>query len=474
MSYHPNITTLKKQYLQALVNAVAYERDISHEILYKALAQSLRHVAQKALGALSDIHVRIDQEQGIISTVRRWHVVDHITSPESEISISDPRADFAVAGYYEELLEDFLSSRISISTARQMMLEALRLAHAESLFASLQGVNLVQGQVKYMQPKRITLDLIGYDVEATLAKQEMLGADRFRVNDIVKAHIKHLSIKDSMCKISLTRNDKNFLRSLMHLEVPEIASGSIQIMAIAREIGVCAKIALRAVEPGIDPIGAAIGMRGSRIQSVINEMKGERVDLVLWDSDILKYSINTLSLLPENVFALEKNDILKKIVMSVSEQQIPLAIGAHGSNIRLASELCGWSLALRPHVVKISSFSEQLQEVLQIDAGDAEQLIQQGITRIEDLIQHDSLDDIQKQLAANYLLSQAIAPIYENQILALDGMNRAIYQQLLAANITDMEDLADLSVDEFLDICTMPLEKANKIILAARKSLLIV
>ena len=331
-----------------VVDAVSNEKNVSKELIFQAVETALAMATRKRYGMGMDARVSVNRQTGDYETYRRWKVVDdedpEFESPERQILQSYAIArglDVPIGDYVEEAIPSVEFGRIAAQTAKQVIVAKVREAEREKVVSAYRDRvgHLIMGVVKRADRKGIVLDL-GENAEAFIPREEMVPGEMLHVGARVRGYLKEIHQDMRGPQIIVSRSDVNFLIELMKLEVPEVSQEMIDIMGAARDAGSRAKVAVRANLPNIDPIGACVGMRGSRIQTVTNELGGkERVDIVLWNEDIATYVMNAMA--PAEVLSIVVDEETKSMDIGVDGEKLSQAIGRGGQNVRLASELTG-------------------------------------------------------------------------------------------------------------------------------------
>ena len=417
-----------------VVDAVSNEKGVEKEIIFEALEAALASATRKKYGEDIDVRVAIDRQTGDYDTFRRWKVfADDSTElefPEKELRLDDAvdiSPDAEVDGYVEVPLESVEFGRIAAQTAKQVIVQKVREAERAQVVEQYKNRvgELVSGIVKRVDRNGIFVDL-GGNAEGFIAREMMIPREPVRTQDRIKAYLKEVRSEPRGPQLFLSRTAPEFLIELFKLEVPEVGQGLINILGAARDPGARAKIAVRSNDPRIDPVGACVGMRGSRVQAVSNEIAGERVDIIPFDDNPAQFVINAMS--PAEVSAIVVDEESHSMDIAVAEEKLSQAIGRGGQNIRLASELTGWKLnVMSEKAAEEKSESEQavLRELfmkqLDVDEDVAAILVQEGFSSIEEIAyvpqseiaaSRNSTRDIVQELrnrARDVLLTQAIA-----------------------------------------------------------------
>lgn len=491
---------MSKEILQ-VVESVSNEKGVDKEIIFDALEIALATATKKRFGEDAAVRVAIDRNTGEYDTFRCWRVVeseDVMEIPQAELSLAaakeiDPALD--LGSMYEEQVESESFGRIAAQTAKQVIVQRVRdaeRAKVVELYTPRVG-ELVAGTVKKVTRDVIIVDL-GNGADAVLPRDQMIPRETFRMNDRLRALLQRIEPEARGPQLILSRTDPAMLIRLFEIEVPEIAEQVIEIRAAARDPGSRAKIAVKTNDGRIDPVGACVGMRGSRVQAVSGELANERIDIVLWDDNPAQLAINAMS--PAEVESIVVDEDAQTMDIAVGEDNLAQAIGRGGQNVRLASELTGWSLnimtegeATEKQQVEVTRLIEQFVARLDVDEDVATVLVEEGFTTLEEVayVPLDEMlgiegfdEDIVHELrnrAKDFLLTQALASEEElegsepaEDLLALDGMERRLALLLARHGIVTQEDLAEQSVDDLLEIEGMELdnERAAALIMAAR------
>lgn len=480
-----------------LVDALASEKNVSEDVVFSAVELALASATKKKFSD-EDIEVRIeiDRETGTYESFRRWLIVDEseYVSEDNQIPLDEARAkdsNAELGGYIEEPMEAIEFGRIGAQTAKQVILQKIRDAEREQMLNDFlqRREHLVTGTVKRMERGNAIIEC--GKLEAVLPRDQMIPKENLRVGDRVKAYLLRIDRLGRGPQLVLTRTSREFLAKLFELEVPEIEEGLLEIKEVARDPGMRSKIAVKSNEPRIDPQGTCIGMRGSRVQAVTQELAGERIDIVLWSPETAQFVINALSPAQVNRILIDEENHLIDVV--VDEEQLPLAIGRNGQNVRLAAELTGWNLniltveeAEEKHQAEDSALRELFVSALGVDSDIASVLVQEGFVTleevayvpIEELLEIDGFDeDLVNELrsrARDAILTQAIVneekvESVEEDLRTLEGMNDELMRKLAEQGVVTRDDLGDLAVDELVEMTGMPEDAAGALIMKARE-----
>jgi N utilization substance protein A len=484
----------------AVVDVVSNEKGVEKDVIFQAMEAALAAAAAKNHEEDIDARVAIDRDTGEHETFRRWLVFadesTELETPDHELRMIDALdidENAEPGGYVEIPMESAPFGRISAQMAKQVIVQKVREAEREKVVEAYKDRTgeLLSGLVKRVDRNGIYMDL-GGNAEGFISRDSMMPREAVRVHDRIKALLVEVLSEPRGPQLFMTRTSPQFLIELFKIEVPEVGQGLIEILGAARDPGLRAKIAVKSNEPRIDPVGACVGMRGSRVQSVSNELAGERVDIILWNENPAQYVINSMS--PAEVISIVVDEDAHSMDVAVDEEKLSQAIGRGGQNIRLASELTGWELNVMTEVdadqkneqetrVVIDLFTKQLD----VDEEVALILVQEGFTSIEEvayvptseLIEIEEFDeDIVEELrnrARDMLLTQAIVDEekIENaepaeDLLSLEGMDKGLASKLASKGVVTREDLADLATDDLLEIDAMDEEAAASLIMKAR------
>jgi len=481
-----------------VAEAVSNEKGVSEDIIFEAIELALATATKKRYDEDSDIHVTIDRKTGDYVTVRRWLVV-----PDDELALLGTQLTTEEAiemdpvlkpgDIHEEVVENVGFGRIAAQTAKQVIVQRVREAERAQIVDQYRGRvgELVAGSVKKVTRDNIIVDL-GNNAEGLLPRANVVGRETFRINDRLRAILLEISTEVRGPQLILSRACPQMLIELFRIEVPEIAEGVIQIRAAARDPGSRAKIAVKTNDQRIDPVGACVGMRGSRVQAVSNELDNERVDIVLWDDNPAQLVINAMS--PAEVESIVVDEDAHTMDVAVSEDNLAQAIGRGGQNVRLASELTGWTInvmsseeAQEKQEAEVGQIIQLFVEHLDVDEEVAEVLVEEGFTTLEEvayvpleeMMSIEGFDEeISEELRArakDALLTMAIASEEQlgasepaDDLLNMEGMERHLAFVLASRGIVTMEDLAEQGVDDLLDIPDMDEERAAALIMTAR------
>ncbi len=482
-----------------VVDAVSNEKGVDKSIIFEAIEIALATATKKRYTNDVDVRVDIDQETGNYRTFRRWEVVedDAMDQPDHQTTLSAARyenPDIKVGDFIEEEIESVKFGRIAAQTAKQVIVQKVREAERKQVVEAYRERigELVMGVVKRVERGNVYLDL-GGNADAIIPRESMIPREAIRTGDRVRGYLKEINEEVRGPQLFVSRTAPEFLIELFKIEVPEVGENLIDILGAARDPGSRAKIAVRSNEARVDPVGACVGMRGSRVQAVSNELAGERIDIVLWDENDAQFVINAMS--PAVVSSIVVNEDNNSMDIAVEEDQLSLAIGRGGQNIKLASELTGWTLnvmseteAAEKSELETQKSQQMFMDMLDVDEEVAVILVQEGFTSIDEvayvpvseMLEIEEFDeDIVEELrgrAKDVLLTRAISSEEEltsvepeEDLLKMEGVNKDLAYQLAHNGIVSMEDLAEQSVDELLEIEGLDEEQAAKLIMTARE-----
>ncbi|MFW9267860.1 transcription termination/antitermination protein NusA [Pseudomonas sp. D2-30] len=481
-----------------VVESVSNEKGVPANVIFEALELALATATKKRFEDEVDLRVEINRHTGAYETFRRWTVVEEedlddpaIETWPSKVAETHPGAK--VGDVVEEKIESIEFGRIAAQTAKQVIVQKVREAErAQVVDAYRERLGeIISGTVKKVTRDNVIVDL-GNNAEALLAREDIISRETFRVGVRLRALLKEIRTENRGPQLILSRTAPEMLIELFRIEVPEIAEGLIEVMAASRDPGSRAKIAVRSKDKRIDPQGACIGMRGSRVQAVSGELGGERVDIVLWDDNPAQFVINAMS--PAEVAAIIVDEDAHAMDIAVGADNLAQAIGRGGQNVRLASQLTGWTL----NVMTESDIQAKQQaetgdilrnfiEELEVDEELAQVLVDEGFTSleeiayvpVEEMLNIDGFDEeIVNELRArakDRLLTKAIATEEKladahpaEDLLSLEGMDKDLAMELAVRGVITREDLAEQSIDDLLDIDGIDDDRAGKLIMAAR------
>ncbi|SEK98624.1 NusA antitermination factor [Atopomonas hussainii] len=481
-----------------VVESVSNEKGVPAALIFEALEVALATATKKRYETEVDIRVAINRANGSYETFRRWTVVadEDLEILGAQLTLDEAHEKdpaLKLGDVVEEKIESIEFGRIAAQVAKQVIVQKVREAERAQVVDAYRDKvgEIIAGTVKKTGRDSVIIDL-GNNAEALLGRENLIPREIFRVGTRVRALLKEIRSENRGPQLILSRTAPEMLIELFRIEVPEIAEGLIDIMGAARDPGSRAKIAVRAKDKRIDPQGACIGMRGSRVQAVSGELAGERVDIVLWDENPAQFVINAMA--PAEVASIIVDEDSHTMDVAVAEDNLAQAIGRSGQNVRLASQLTGWTLNVMTedeiHARQQAETSDILSNFvaeLGVDEELAGILVEEGFTSLEEIayvpmeemLEIDGFDeDIVNELRArakDRLLTRAIATEEQlvdahpaEDLLTLDGMNSELAVALAGRGVVCREDLAEQSIDDLLDIDGMDEEQAGKLIMAAR------
>ena len=489
--------TIMNRELLMLVEAISREKNVERDVVFAAVEAALAQAAKKLYEGEVDLRVAIDRDTGNYETFRRWHVVPDeagLQLPDQEILLFEAKEqipDIEVDEYIEESVESVPIGRIGAMAAKQVILQKIRDAEREMLLNDFmsRGEKIFTGTVKRMDKGDIIVE--SGRVEGRLRRSEMIPKENLRSGDRVRAMIMEVDLTLRGAPILLSRSAPAFMIELFRNEVPEIEQGLLEIKSCARDPGSRAKIAVVSHDKRVDPIGTCVGVRGTRVNAVTNELAGERVDIVLWSDDPAQYVIGALA--PANVSSIVVDEERHAMDVVVDEENLAIAIGRGGQNVRLASDLTGWKINIMDAAESAQKEAEEtsglralFMEKLDVDQEIADILIEEGFTNLEEVayvpiqemldieaFDEDTVNELRAR-AKDALLTQAIAreesvESVSQELRDLEGLTPELIAQLADAGVKSRDDLADLAVDELTAITGQSEEDARALILKARE-----
>jgi len=479
-----------------VADAVAREKSVDKELVVNAMEQALSTAARRTYGT-KVIKTCIHRQSGEISMFHVITVVEEVEDEENEISLQDAQEkqqDYALGSEILNPVEAITLGRIAAQTAKQVINQKIREAERERIVAEFEPRvgELISGIVKRVEGGNVFVDL--GRAEAMMCRDDLLPRESYRQGDRVRGYLREVSNQGRGAMIYLSRSDVGMLQRLFEQEVPEIQDGSVEIQAIARDPGSRAKIAIVGYDSGVDPVGACVGMRGSRVQAVVNELHGEKIDIIEWTADPAAFVVNALA--PAVIERVTVDEEKESIEVAVNEDQLAIAIGRYGQNVRLASELTGWNIEIMSSGEEREKREGESKLVIEtfcssidIDQSLAQLLYEEGFVTlddvaycaVEDLVAVEGFDD---QLAAelqlrarNVLLENALtenqeesSPVWDESLSALADVNDDTAKLLSTADIVTAEDLADAAVDELIDVEGLSREQIETLIIQAREA----
>ena len=484
-----------------VVDAVSNEKDVDPGVIFEALEAALAMATKKKNPGDIDVRVEIDRETGDYDSFRRWEVVEDtgevLENPYQQIGLEaaqlQEECDIELGDFIEEPIDSIEFGRIAAQTAKQVIVQKVREAERSKVFEAFKDRigELVTGIVKRSTRDSIILDL-GNNAEAVIPREEMMPKESVRPGDRMRGMLFELRPEARGPQLIISRTNPSMLVELFKIEVPEIAEELIDLKGAARDPGSRAKIAVKSNDQRIDPVGACVGMRGSRVQAVSGELGGERIDIVLWDDNPAQFVINAMA--PAEVSSIVVDEDSGVMDIAVEEDQLAQAIGRSGQNVRLASELTGWRLnvmsvddAESKNAEETEGLQQNFVRDLDVDEELALVLIQEGFTTIEEIayIPQSEMMEIEgfdeglveelRNRAKNALLTKALVSEEKlekqepaEDLLNMEGMDKHLAFVLASKDVICMEDLAELAIDDLLEIEDMDEERAGSLIMTAR------
>ena len=479
-----------------LVDALAHEKNVDKEVVFSALEYALASATKKRFVDDADVRVQIDRETGEYDSFRRWTLLtddEALENPGAQMYADDERAEgkeISEENTFEDPLESVEFGRIGAQAAKQVILQKVREAEREQILDDFLARKefLVTGVIKRMEKGNAIIE-VGR-IESLLPRDQMIPKENLRVGDRVRAFLLRVERTGRGPQLILSRIAPEFIIRLFELEVPEIEDGLLEIRAAARDPGLRSKIAVKANDQRLDPVGTCVGMRGSRVQAVTGELAGERVDIVLWSMEPAQFVINAMA--PAEVSSIVVDEDAHSMDVVVDEEQLAQAIGRMGQNARLASELTGWTLniltideAAKKNEEEYTKTRQLFIDKLDVDEEVADILVQEGFGTLEEIayvpvaemadieaFDEDTINELRKRARAA-LLTDAIAK-EENageasaDLLGMEGMDDETAHLLASKGVSTMDDLADLAVDDLVELTNMDADRAKALIMTAR------
>lgn len=483
-----------------VVEAVSNEKGVAKDIIFSAIEAALATATKKKYSQDIDVRVTIDRETGDYETFRRWQVIDEevevFEHPDKQVFLVNVRkdnSDINPGDYIEQQIESVSFGRIAAQTAKQVIVQKVREAERAQIADAYRARvgELVTGVVKRVDRNGVIIDL-GANADAIIPKEEMISREAVRPGDRIRGYLKEVRDDARGPQLFVSRAAPQLLIELFKLEVPEAGEGLIEIKGAARDPGLRAKIAVKTNDSRIDPVGACVGMRGSRVQAVSNELAGERIDIILWDENPAQFVINAMS--PAEVVSIVVDEDSHTMDIAVSEQDLSQAIGRGGQNIRLASQLTGWTLNVMTETEaeqKSEAESDRLQKMfmdeLDVDEEVAVILVQEGFSSVEEVayvpaqemaaieeFDEDIVEELRRR-ARDVLLTKALKveehiddKVPADDLLEMEGMDSDLAHVLASRGVITREDLAEQALDDLLDIEGLDEERAKSLIMTAR------
>ena len=477
-----------------MIEAISNEKNITKEDVLESLEEALAVATKKRSNI--EVRVEVDRHTGEFKTFRQWQVIedgeefvdDDGTMFDAELHIYQADANgLEVDAFVEEPMESLEFGRIAAQVAKQVIIQKVREAERTVVVDnySQRVGEVVMVTVKRVDRGNVYVDMGGID--GMLSKYDLIPNESIRKNDRLRAYIKEVKSTQRGGQIFLSRTANDMMIQLFEMEVPEISEGVIEIKAGARDPGLRSKLAVKAKDKRIDPIGSCIGMRGARVQAVSNELNGERVDIILWDEDPAQFVINAMA--PAEVSSIVVDEDKGSMDIAVEEEQLALAIGRGGQNIKLASKLTGWKLNVMSlsdadelQAQELQKTGEKLAEKLGVDAEVAGVLIDEGYTNLDEIAEAESevlskieefdsemVDELQERAQDAQLVKALNDAEASEVLLGVEGVEDSLAQALVDAEISTVDELAELSIVELLDIQDIGNDNASAVIMAARE-----
>ncbi len=492
------VTSLNRLELLQVADAVAREKAIERDIVLGAMEEAIQKAARSRYGQENDIVAEIDRKTGEIRLARHMEVVEEVENDAQQIRVEDALArnpDAQVGDFISEPLPPLDFGRIAAQTAKQVIVTKVREAERARQYEEYKDriSEIVNGLVKRVEYGNVTVDL--GRAEAVLRRDELLPRETFRQGDRVRAYIYDVREEPRGPQIFLSRSHPHFMAKLFAQEVPEVYDGIIEIREVARDPGSRAKIAVLSNDSSIDPVGACVGMRGSRVQAVVNELQGEKIDIIQWSPDPATFIVNALA--PAEVAKVVLDEDAQRVEVVVPTDQLSLAIGRRGQNVRLASQLTHWEIDIlteeeesERRQKEFRDRSQHFIETLEVDETVAQLLVTEGFAEVED-IAYASVDELESVEGFDTDLAEALHERAADYLERLDeeqtarrrelgvtddvaevaNMSPAMLVKLGENGVKTLDDLADLAGDELADLLSdwdVQIDDCNAIIMAAR------
>ena len=482
---------MNKEILE-VVASVSMEKGVDKEIIFEALEEAIASASKKLLDDEALVNVVIDRNTGDYNTFRAWEIVDEVMNEVNEITEADVDKQEIVEGFAKVEIENIDFGRISAQAAKQVIIQKVREAERSKITAKYEGLvgQVISGQVKRINRDFLLLE-IEEDLNAQIPRDQIIPGEIFKLNDRVRAVIKEIVSTPRGPQIILSRTDERLVVELFSQEVPEISEGTIEIKAISRDPGYRSKIAVKTYDGRIDPVGACVGMRGSRVQAVSNEIGNERIDIFIHSENPAEFVVNCLA--PIKIFSILVDDRTSTLILEVEEENQAQIIGKNGQNLRLMTQMIGWSFK----VLNKEQFAEyqnssliekfdQVAERLGLAEAEKEQMMAFEMDTLEKVVDADAdtlskIFKTQKRASevtdkANELMLQDAFnddfsdPTMEDALVNLNGITNDVLSALSSNNLKKLDDLAEMSVGELMEICDKVTEKeASALIMEARK-----
>ncbi|MGL4234313.1 MAG: transcription termination factor NusA [Casimicrobium sp.] len=474
-----------------LADALAREKSVPKELIFQALEQALASATKRLHKERIEARVEIDRESGDYKSFRRWHIVpeEEFEDPDNQMMLREAHefdTTKQMGEYLEEPLEPIPFGRIGAQAAKQVILQKVRDAEREQVLEEFLERNdkLINGTVRRIDRGAIIVE--SGRVEGVIPRDQLIARENFRVGDRIRAYVLRIDRQARGPQLILSRTAPQFVSALFELEVPEIEEGVIEVKAVARDPGLRAKIAVKSNDPRLDPQGTCIGMRGSRVNAVTNELAGERIDIILWSEETAQFVINALA--PAQITSIVVDEEHHSMDVVVNEDNLALAIGKGGQNVRLATELTGWQLNLMSEEQSANKSEAEAARTrsafmvkLDVDEEVAQILVDEGFSTVEEVayvplaelqaveaFDDDTINELRTR-ARNAALTDEIAKeeVLENasdDLKTLEGVDTELLMKLSKFGITTRDALGDLAADELCAIRVFDEARARELI----------
>jgi transcription termination/antitermination protein NusA len=493
-----NMSNQPRHELLLVAETVAREKGIEREDVILAMEQAIQKAAKAKYGIDRDIRALIDRTTGEVDIQKCLTVVDEVQDPLIEISLQDAKdrdPKVNVGDVISEMLPPIEFGRVAAQSARQVIFQKVRDAERAQQYIEYKDRvgQIISGLVKRVEFGNVVMDL--GRTEAILRREDTIPRETFRVGDRIRVYIADVRPENRGPMIFLSRTHPQFMMKLFEQEVPEIYDSIIEVKAVARDPGSRAKLAVYTSDPSIDPVGACVGMRGSRVQAVVTELQGEKVDIIPWSSNPATFVVNALA--PAEVMKVVLDEENHRVDVVVEEEQLSLAIGRRGQNVRLASQLTGWNIDILTEAEETTRRTEEhasrtklFMEALDVDEMIGQLLASEGFATIEEiayvpLSEFANIEGFDEEIsqelqsrALTYIAQRDVKILEEckelglsQEVMDIDGLTSEMLLKLAKHGIKTLDDFADLAGDELVDIVgktALPLDKANDMIMAAR------
>ena len=476
-----------------VVSTVSVEKDVDKNIIFEALEEALSSATKKLVGEDSLIAVKINQSTGEYKTFRLWEITDEEDLDSSfQIGKEDLDGYVVEEGFAKKIIENIDFGRISAQAAKQVIIQKVREAERSKITSKYEALvgKVISGLVKRINRDFLLLEL-EEDLNAQIPRDQIIPGEIFKLNDRVRAIIKEIVESPRGPQIILSRTDDRLVKELFTQEVPEISEGVIEIKSITRDPGYRSKIAVKTYDGRIDPVGACVGMRGSRVQAVSNEIGNERIDIFIHSDNPAEFVVNCLS--PVKIFSILVDEATNTLILEVEEENQAQVIGRNGQNLRLMTQMIGWSFKVlnREQFIEYQKTNQEekvteLSEKLKLKAEEKEEMLKNNIDSVEKIVDMDQAtfekifqdkkrSVMIKDAANEALLQEAFTdsfndPTMEKSLVELEGISNKTLSILIEKSIKRLEELAEMSVSELLEIdSSMTENDASKLIMEARK-----